>query len=519
MKLSTFGKIACIIAVFCVTTAVASYAQTYEAWASFFESNGNAPTSALVQGTNGSFYGATTGGGDTNCSDTWQFFTGCGTVFEVAPYGSVVPIHLFCSSEDCADGALPMNAIQATDGDVYGTTYFGGKYLSGAFFRITSNGEFTAPSSFCSAVSKCEYVVDPNPIIEGRDGNFYGTTIAGGTNSYYVCEGYGYCGTVFTVTAAGKLTTLYNFCAQANCADGALPTGALVQGTDGNFYGTTGVGLGYFGAVCTHAPCGTIFKVTPTGTLTTLYSFCPVKGCHDGGSPTGGLVELNGRFYGTAMNPGTIFSITPDGKFTELHRFCLESGCPDGQFPSPLTLGNDGNLYGTTEAGGANTNCSTGGFTNGCGTIFQITPEGKFTTLYNFCSESNCADGYSPYAGLAQGTDGTFYGTATFGGDGTCTDSYHYGTGCGVVYNLATGLGPFVEAQLNFGKAGQAVNILGNNLTGTTNVTFNGTAAKFEVVSSTYLKAEVPSGATTGTIEVTTPSGTLSSNVAFQVLQ
>jgi uncharacterized repeat protein (TIGR03803 family) len=158
----------------------------------------------------------------------------------------------------------------------------------------------------------------------------------------------------------------------------------------------------------------------------------------------------------------------------------------------------DGNFYGTTRDGGANS----------AGTIFEITAGGTLTTLYSFYSQSGCADGEEPQGGLVQGTDGNFYGTTSSGGG---TNSY------GTVFSLVTGLGPFVETLTTSGKVGAAVKILGNNLTGATSVTFNGTSAIFTIASSTEITTTVPSGATTGKVEVTTPSATLTSNANFRV--
>jgi uncharacterized repeat protein (TIGR03803 family) len=217
----------------------------------------------------------------------------------------------------------------------------------------------------------------------------------------------------------------------------------LVQATDGNFYGTT-----YFGGAYNY---GTVFKVTRSGTLTTLHSF--------------------------------------DG---------TEGGNPD----AALVQGTDGNFYGTTYYGA-----------NGYGTVFKITPGGTLRTLYSFCSQSGCADGAHPYAGLVQDTNGKFYGAACgafCGGGGT--------GGYGTVFSLSVGLGPFVETQPTSGKVGAAVEILGSDLTDATSVTFNGTAAPFKVVSSSQITTDVPAGATTGKVQVVTPSGTLSSNVPFRVV-
>jgi uncharacterized repeat protein (TIGR03803 family) len=169
-----------------------------------------------------------------------------------------------------------------------------------------------------------------------------------------------------------------------------------------------------------------------------------------------------------------------------------------------LVRGTDGNFYGTSSEGGS------GAYAGGTlgGTVFQITPEGAFTLLYSFCSQSNCTDGTNPNAGLVQATDGNFYGTTYEGG----TDEP-----AGTVFKLATGLHHFVETLPSSGAEGRSVTILGTNLTGATAVTFNGISAVFTVVSATEITTTVPSGATSGTVEVVVPAGTLKSNASFIV--
>jgi uncharacterized repeat protein (TIGR03803 family) len=312
------------------------------------------------------------------------------------------------------------------------------------------------------------------------------------------------------MTPAGTLTTLYSFCSQTACADGYWPFAGLIQGEDGNFYGTTDNGGANGG--------GTVFKITPAGTLTTLYSFCSKSGCSDGYNPIAELVEAtDGSFYGTTVNGGanglyygTVFKIRPSGNLTTLYSFCSQSGCTDGEQPyAGLVQATDGNFYGTTYAGGTSSDC----YRSGCGTLFKITPSGTLTMLYSFCSQSGCADGELPEAGLIQHTNGSFYG-ATFQGGAYEGCSY----GCGTVFSLSVDLAPFVESEPTSGKVGATIRILGTNLTGATSVTFNGTAATFTVNSTgTAITTTVPSGATTGEVEVTTPSGTLTSNVKFHV--
>ncbi len=166
-----------------------------------------------------------------------------------------------------------------------------------------------------------------------------------------------------------------------------------------------------------------------------------------------------------------------------------------------LNQATDGNLYGTTYQGG----------THDDGTIFEITAGGTLTTLHNFCSRGfqYCNDGQWLVAGLVQATNGTLYGTAEVGG--RLND--------GVVFSLDMGLGPFVTFVRPAGKIGQTGGILGQGLIGTTSVSLNGISASFTVISDTFLTATVPAGATTGYVTVTTPSGTLTSNVPFHVIQ
>ncbi|MGA7635159.1 MAG: choice-of-anchor tandem repeat GloVer-containing protein [Terriglobales bacterium] len=289
--------------------------------------------------------------------------------------------------------------------------------------------------------------------------------------------------------AAQTFTTVFSF----DGADGSFPLG-LVQATDGNLYGTT------------QASDGTIFKIAPSGTLTTLYSFAEGSGV----TPAAGLIQgTDGNFYGTNSSGGvnegncqydcgTVFKITPAGTFTTLHSF----EATDGDGPAgALVQATDGNFYGTTLGGGA----------NGDGTVFQMTPSGTLATLHSFDN----TDGRNPNA-LIQDTSGTLYGTTARGA--STIRKYHRCTGvCGKVFSVSVGLSRFVEAQPGSGKVGAAIKILGTDLTGSTSVSFNGTAAKFTVVSSSEITTSVPADASTGEVEVVTPSATLSTNVPFRV--
>jgi uncharacterized repeat protein (TIGR03803 family) len=473
----------------CAATAVAASAQTFTTVLDFNLSNGALPFAGLVQGRDGNFYGTTLTGG--------AYYSG--TAFR-ATAGGKLAFHSFCTQSGCADGdSLQGGLSLGTDGRFYGTTTGGGANGNfGTVFKIAANGTLSTLYSFC-AQTNCKDGMNPTAApVEGRDGNFYGTTYEGGANSDW--------GTVYKITPNGQLTTLYNFCALYYCADGGAPYAGLVLGYDGNFYGTTAVGG-------TYNAYGTVFRITPSGVLTTLYSFCPQANCPDGWRPYGALVQAtDGNFYGVTtwggingIYDGTLFRITPSGQLTTLYSFCSQANCADGEVPfASLVQGTDGNLYGTTEAGGA----------YGEGTIFRFNLGGTLTTLYSFCSESSCSDGAFPQGALIQGTDGSFLGTTTYGGG----DSSNCESGCGTVFQLSAGLGPFVSFVLPAGRLGQTAEILGQGFTGTTSVTFNGTSANFIVKSDTFIEATVPTGGTTGYVTVTTPSGELTSNVPFHVI-
>jgi uncharacterized repeat protein (TIGR03803 family) len=285
-------------------------------------------------------------------------------------------------------------------------------------------------------------------LVQSTGGSLFGTTSSGGAFSG---------GTVFKMSTGGTLTNIYSFCALSSCADGTDPRDPLVQALNGSLYGTS------FGGGPFSSP-GTIFKMTTSGTLSTLYTFCALSSCTDGDTPFGGLVQaLNGSLYGTtygggAHANGTIFDIkTSGGALTTLYNFCSLNGCGDGISPqATLIQGTDNSFYGTTFDGGAFSyygtvfKITTGGVlttlhsfdgtdgdepvgglvqakdgnyygttqtdgANGYGTVFKISSGGTFTTLYNFCTMLSCADGSTPVAGLIQGSDGNLYGT-TFGG-------------------------------------------------------------------------------------------------------
>lgn len=473
MNLAKVTTILFVVLIGCLTAQTVQ-AQTFTSLHSF------AGTSAgegafpmygpLAQGLDGNLYGTTMQGGLT-CSGAY-----CGTVFQVSG-GSVSTIYKFCPLAGCADGNAPEGGLALnSDGTLYGMTDLGGSVDGGTLFKVTTGGALKTLNNFTGPNGGFPLTT----LIRSNKGMFYGITNSGGSLGD---------GVIFKATAAGVIKVLVNLnSATTGIAQGN--TGALTEGTDKNFYGT--VALGGSGTD------GTVFKMKPSGAIKVLHNFSGP----DGLEPNGLLAQgTDGNFYGTTVEGGstgrgTVFKITPGGAFTTIYTFCTVNGCPDGFSPfGGLLLATDGNFYGTT-SGGGNSN-------NPQGTVYRITPAGSLTTLHSF----NGLDGARPYAPVIQHTDGLLYGTTTGGG----------ANDLGTVYSLDVGLGPFVRAMPWRGAAGTKVIILGGNLTGSTAVSFNGTAAAFLVVSDTEITTKVPAGATTGYITVTTPGAMLQSNVPFHV--
>ncbi len=293
-----------------------------------------------------------------------------GTVFRITPSGVFTAIYSFCSLDDCTDGIQPKGTLAiGNDGNLYGTTFAGGrggKQGPGTFFMITLAGTFTRLYEFGNGPD------GGNPeagLALGSDGNFYGTTISLGANN---------AGTIFKITPDGNtFTTLYNFCSQPDCTDGAQPAvyAPLVQASDGNFYGATQQG-GANGK-------GNVYRITPGGSFTSIYSFCSQQGCPDGDTPMAGLIQAaDGNLYGTTYGDttlnGTIYRISTSGAFTNLYTF---TGGTDGAHSwAALVQGSDGSLYGATELGG----------THGSGTIFVFGGTPPPQNGFQFVPLSSC---------------------------------------------------------------------------------------------------------------------------------
>jgi uncharacterized repeat protein (TIGR03803 family) len=296
------------------------------------------------------------------------------------PASSTTNLHIFSGSQD---GAFPYGGlIVGNDGNLYGTAEGGGSDFDGTIFKVTLAGNLTTLYSFLNTPDGADPI---GGLVLGRNGDFYGTAAGGGANGD---------GAIFRMTPSPVVVKyLYSF---EDAADGATPASPLVQGTDGNFYGTA-----YLGGI---DGFGSIFKISPSGAFTSLYGF---TGGTDGGDPYAGLIQgVDGNFYGAALEfgsggYGTIFSLTPDGNFNTLASF----NGTNGAFPQAGVIqGADGNLYGTTFSGGS----------NGYGTVFCLTTNGSLTTLFTF----GYTNGSNPVASLVQGSDGNLYGTTASGGPG-----------------------------------------------------------------------------------------------------
>ncbi len=343
--------------------------------------DGEAPDGSLIQGNDGNLYGVASRGGVHDV----------GAIFKLTASGTETVLYSFNNMTE--DGQSPDGSlVQASDGNFYGETGGGGTFGYGTVFELTPSGIETVLYSFAvDVVGGREDGGDPQGgLIQASDGNFYGTTYEGGT---------GTAGTVFRITPTGTETVLYSFAGGTN--DGSTPQGSLIQASDGDFYGTTVSG----GA----SNEGTVFKITPGGTETMLYSFA--GGTADGANPESNLIQdSDGNFYGTtylggASNEGTVFKLTPDGTETVLYSFA--GGTTDGANPQgALIQAADGNFYGTATNGGP----------GNMGVVFEITPDGRETVLYSFAGGTT--DGANPVGSLIQTSDGNFYGTTVYGGPG-----------------------------------------------------------------------------------------------------
>jgi len=467
-------------------TMVPACAQTFTTVVTFNPTSGLGPNlnAPLIQGSDGNLYGTTEGSGGSG-----------GTVFKIAPGGTLTTVYSFLTGYGYDPTAPLGGVIQGADGNFYGTTYYGGAGLGGggAVFKLTPSAVLTTVCSFPE--TSVDSSSPSGGLVQGTDGNFYGTSppVNSGSDD----------GTVFRCTPGGTLTAL----AHGNFG----PAGRLIQATDGNLYGLTvdGGPGGY----------GTVFKIDPTGAVTTIYNFGSAS--TDGRGPSGWLVQASGgNLYGVtsrggAGSSGTFFKVTSGGILTTLHSFVYKT---DGSSPNAgLVQATDGNFYGTTGLGG----------TNGNGAIFRITEAGELTNLYSF-SEANGATN----AGLMQASDGNLYGTTVAGS-----------ASGGTVFSLTIPAAPVPAPAILSGgivpidspsptiQPGEWVSIYGTNLAsatatwtgnfpislGNTSVSIDGKAAYLSFVSPGQINVQAPDDGATGPVPVivTTPGGSATATVTL----
>ena len=474
---------------------------------------GAEPSAALVQASDGNFYGTTSRGG----------LNDLGTVFSMAEDGTLNTLVEFTGNEKFWKGAYPYAAlVEGADRRLYGTTSQGGAKGKGTAFAVTTDGVEETLVEFTDNGPKDRGAGPYGALIIGSDGNFYGTTARGGARDF---------GTVFRMTPAGKLTTLVEFTGNAGNHRGALPEAALILGADGDFYGTT-----FRGGV---GDKGTVFKVTASGTLTTLVRFTGTNGLNKGGTPGAALfLAQDGSYYGTTSGggtgdagtvfkmssdgtvntiaefptvdfatyslpgvvlgsdqntygattasgvhgKGTLFNISFDGILTSLAEFTGDGSVDKGAFPrAPLLQVGAQDFLGTTAAGGA----------NDLGTIFKIAADGTLSTLVEFTGNGATNKGASPKAALVRGIDGTFFGTTAKGGANDLGTVFQMAPD-GTLTTLAefTGNGP-----INKGALPDAPLVLGRD------GIFYGTTSKGGAKDLGTIFAMTPAGALTTLVE------------------
>jgi len=444
-----------------IVAVIPARAQTYKILDNFLTGGPGPewPGGPLAQGRDGRLYGWSYLGGANNTGSIWK----------TTPSGKVSVVLSFAAGtgNDCQTGMT-----LGTDGNFYGSadTNCGG---DGYVFKMTPSGTITVLHTFTGTPDGS----GPGLLVQYTDGDFYGITTNGGANNY---------GTVFKITPAGTVTILYSF---DNTNYFANPTYGLTVGNDGDFYGTFSGADGL----------GGVFKMTPAGVVTLLHKLAgdPTEGATPGAGVTLGK---DGNFYGPTRfggtsNVGTIFKMTPSGKLSTLRNFTTSDYA---NFPEvPLLQATDGNFYSAANS------CNQ---FNGClnQDIYKITPSGTFTVVEEFTG----SNGQWPFWPLTQDTNGTLYGLAQQGGP----------VNGGVLFSLNIGAKPFINLVSTSGKVGSKVGILGQGFSSSSVVKFNGvTATTVTRTGTTFLLATVPSGASDGTVTVTTGSTTLTSPQTFIV--
>jgi uncharacterized repeat protein (TIGR03803 family) len=468
----------------------------------FPNSGGTLPYGGLTLGTDGNFYGTTEAGGTI----------GGGTLFKMTSTGTLTTLYNFGSCKyPCKDGFFPKTPpFQAKDGNFYGTVGNTNDGTNdGVVYKLTSAGTFSTILAFDGTQG-----FNPQaPLIQGTDGNFYGTTASGGITISPTCWGASSsCGTVFKITTAGKLTTVFKF----DQTHGAGPLSPVIQGKDGNFYGTTSAG-GTSGL-------GVVFKLTPAGVITVLHNFIG----SDGETPLAGLIQANdGNFYGVAsaggsLGFGTIFKVTSTSDHTFSVVFDFDQ--TRGQKPEVALFQNtSGILYGDTVDGGS----------DGAGVFYSLNiSAAQFASLQNLSGRVG-----STVSILGQGFTGST--AVSFGGVNATTftvvsDNYVTAkvptgakTGTVTVVRPSGSLNSIQSFKVTptissisptSGPIGTIVTVTGTGLTQTTKVTIGGvTATTFTINSDSSVSVTIPTACKTGKIIVITNGGSAISSSTFNV--
>jgi uncharacterized repeat protein (TIGR03803 family) len=414
-------KILCGLALFLFVSSSAARAAGFAVLHTFKGGgDGASPQAGLIADKSGNLYGTTCGrwacGGKvpgTHCSK------GCGNAYGFVN-GDEEVLHFFKGR----DGKFPVAPLYINNRRIFGTASEGGTHGKGVVFRLSRDyHREVVLYSFCGQDKCADGATPVGAVIADVASNLYGTTQQGGRST--ACPDRGGCGIVFKLSPDGAETVLHRFCRRVNCADGALPTAGLIMDHAGNMYGTAINGGADDG--------GAVFRLGQDGTYTVLYSFCSQANCSDGASPAAHLtLDSQGNLYGTAgagggkCECGVVFKLAPDGTETVLHAF---RGGGDGNGPeSAVVMDGAGNLYGTTTWGGEPGGCA-GLVGEGCGTIFEVTPQETESVLYRFKDKGT---GSVPTGDILL-RNSRLYGTASFGGDKACGDGF----GCGTVFRLA----------------------------------------------------------------------------------
>jgi uncharacterized repeat protein (TIGR03803 family) len=410
-----------------------------------------------------------------------------GTILKLTPSGSATLLFTFKPNlqGDYPNGSLPTISVEGMDGALYGVTSAGGLQDSGVVFKIGKTGNFTLLHRFCS-LANCADGSGPRELILASDGNLYGVTLGGGSSSV-TCAVTGGCGTIFRLTTSGTLTTLHVL--EAN--EGRMPLG-MIQATDGNFYGATSQGFGGTRSF------GTVFKFTSNGIYTIFHNITyPQK-------PITSIVQTSsGDFYGAtavlgSQDPKLIFRLTTKGDFADILQFTKDRGEPS---LSNFIQATDGNLWGAASSGGM----------SGAGTVFTFTSAGVFLQAVSFGGPNGVSPSY-----IMQAADGKIYGTTNLGGSEPPGKF-----GVGTVFSLDAALHAPIPSIAGFspasGKPMSQIILRGNHFVGTSVVTIHGVKASFSVLNTNFISVTVPRGATSGFIQTTNPGGIAESASEFVV--